>query len=137
MDQGFDPSLTDYWARALSRQFLDWPDGGPGVTFSSIAKTDQYRNAEIPFPLIVADGRYAGEVIISKNATVYEFSPLEFGSFDPTLYAFTPLEYIGTNMTNGTPIGNDQCVRGFDNAGFVSASKPSKIYLSQLGWWWW
>ena len=125
MAEGFGATLTDYWARALSRQFLDWPNGGPGVTYSSIAKTDQYRNAEIPFPVIVADGRYAGEKIISLNATVYEFNPLEFGSFDPTLYAFTPLEYLGTNMTNGKPTGNDQCVRGFDNSGFVSVPKTS------------
>lgn len=116
---GYDVSLTDYWARALSRQFLNWTDGGPGVTWSSIALTDQYKNAEIPFPIVVADGRYPGDAIISGNTTVYEFNPLEFGSFDPSLYAFAPVRYIGTLMTNGVPDKKSTCVRGLDNAGFV------------------
>ncbi|KAF8534521.1 lysophospholipase [Trichophaea hybrida] len=112
-------------SKALSRQFLNWTDGGPGVTWSSIALTDQYNNAEIPFPIVVADGRYSGEFIISGNTTVYEFNPHEFGSFDPTLYAFTPARYIGTNMTNGVPYQNNTCVRGFDNAGFIMGTSSS------------
>ncbi|KAI5809280.1 lysophospholipase [Pyronema omphalodes] len=124
-DAGFDVSLTDYWSRALSRQFLDWKDGGPGVTWSSIALTDEFKNGEMPFPIIVADGRYPGEFIISKNTTVYEFNPFEFGSFDPTLYAFTRTEYIGTKMKNGRPIKKDVCVRGFDNAGFIMGTSSS------------
>jgi lysophospholipase len=116
-DAGFDVTLTDYWSRALSRQFLNWTDGGPGVTFSSIALTSGYKNADIPFPIVVADQRHPGETIISENATVFEFNPLEFGTFDPTVFAFTPLEYLGTNMTKGIPVKEDVCIRGFDNAG--------------------
>jgi len=131
---GFDVSLTDYWARALSRQFVNYTNGGPGITFSSIAKSDQYKNAEMPFPIIVADARNPGEVIISSNATVYEFNPLEFGSFDPTLYAFTPIEYIGSNVTNGVPDESGVCTRGFDNAGFVMGTSSSlfNILITQL-----
>ena len=110
-DAGFDVSLTDFWGRALSRQFLEFPDGGPGVTFSSIALTDGYKNAGFPFPIIVADGRAPGQTIISSNATVFEFNPLEFGSFDPNLFAFTPTQYIGTNMTNGVPVDQNACAR--------------------------
>lgn len=62
--------------------------------------------------------------MISSNTTVYEFNPLEFGSFDPQLHAFTPLEYIGTNVTNGKP-DSDVCIRGFDNAGFVMGTSSS------------
>ena len=116
-DAGFETTLTDYWGRALSRQFLNWTDGGPGVTFSSIALTDGYKNAEHPFPIVVADERHPGELIISLNATVFEFNPLEMGSWDPTLYSFTLLETLGTNMTNGRPDQDNVCVRGFDNAG--------------------
>jgi lysophospholipase len=116
-DAGFEVTLTDYWARALSRQFLNWTDGGPGVTFSSIALTDGYKNADIPFPIVVADERQPGQKIISKNATVFEFNPLEFGTFDPTAFAFMPLEYLGTNMTKGVPVADNVCIRGFDNAG--------------------
>lgn len=116
-DAGFDVSLTDYWSRALSRQFVDWTDGGPGVTYSSIAISPEFVNAEMPFPIILADGRNPGELIISSNATVYEYNPFEFGSFDPTLFAFTPMEYLGTNMNNGVPTESGACIRGFDNVG--------------------
>ncbi|CUS08268.1 unnamed protein product [Tuber aestivum] len=131
---GFDVSLTDYWSRAISRQFVNYTDGGPGVTYSSIAKSDQYKNAEMPFPIIVADGRNPGEEIISSNATVYEYNPLEFGSFDPTLYAFAPIEYIGSNVTNGVPNETGVCARGFDNVGFVMGTSSSlfNILITQL-----
>lgn len=116
-DAGFDVSLTDYWSRALSRQFVNYTDGGPGITYSSIAKSDDFVNGNMPFPIIVADGRNPGELVISSNATVFEFNPFEFGSFDPTLFAFTPIEYLGTNMTNGVPNNQGVCIRGFDNVG--------------------
>lgn len=116
-DAGFDVSLTDYWSRALSRQFVNYTDGGPGITYSSIAKSDDFVSGNMPFPIIVADGRNPGELVISSNATVFEFNPFEFGSFDPTLFAFTPIEYLGTNMTNGVPNNQGVCIRGFDNVG--------------------
>ncbi|TGZ77482.1 lysophospholipase [Ascodesmis nigricans] len=124
-EAGFDVSLTDYWGRALSHQFVGVEDGGPGVTWSSIALTDHYKNADIPFPLVVADGRNPGEQLISANTTVYEFNPLEFGSFDPQLFTFTPIEYMGSNVTNGIPVKKDVCVRGFDNAGFIMGTSSS------------
>ena len=133
-DAGFEVSLTDYWARALSRQFVNFTSGGPGITFSSIADTPGFTDAQMPFPIIVADGRNPGELIISTNATVFEFNPLEFGSFDPTLYAFTPIEFIGTNMSAGVPRVANQCTRGFDNAGFVMGTSSSlfNILINQL-----
>lgn len=124
-DAGFDVSLTDYWSRALSRQFVNWTDGGPGVTYSSIAESDDFVAATMPFPIIVADGRNPGELIVSSNATVYEYNVFEFGSFDPTLYAFTPMRYLGTNMTNGVPTEDNVCVRGFDNVGFIMGTSSS------------
>lgn len=128
---GWDVSVTDYWARALARQFLE-DNGAPAVTYSSIAKTDAFTNFEMPFPIIVADGRHPGELIISTNATVFEFNPLEMGSFDPTLYAFTTLEYIGTNVTNGVPNNADRCTRGFDNAGFLMGTSSSLFNVALL-----
>jgi len=130
-DAGWETSLTDYWARALARQFLGG-DGAPAVTFSSIAKTDAFTNFEMPFPIIVADARHPGELILSTNATVIEFNPLEMGSFDPTLFAFTPLEYIGTNVTNGVPDDADRCTRGFDNAGFLMGTSSSLFNVALL-----
>jgi lysophospholipase len=76
-------------------------------------------------PIIVADGREPGEILIPVNATVYEFNPWEFGSWDPTLYAFAPTEYIGSNFSGGVLSSNGSCVRGFDNAGFVMGTSSS------------
>lgn len=39
-------------------------------------------NYSMPFPLVVADGRAPGQIVISANASVYEFNPYEFGSWD-------------------------------------------------------
>ncbi|KAF8476934.1 lysophospholipase [Kalaharituber pfeilii] len=132
-DAGYEVSLTDYWARALSRQFIAG-DGGPAITFSSISRTETFRNFEMPFPIIVADERHPGEIILSVNATVFEFNPLEMGSFDPTLFAFTPLEYIGSNVTNGKPDDPERCTKGFDNASFLMGTSSSlfNIGLIQL-----
>ncbi|KAL4900249.1 hypothetical protein BDW74DRAFT_171003 [Aspergillus multicolor] len=125
---GFETSLTDYWGRALSYQFVNASDGGANYTWSSIAEMDNFRNGQIPMPLLVADGRNPGELVVGSNSTVYEFSPWEFGTFDPAIYAFAPLKYLGSDfasnsLDNGT--GNGTCVRGFDNAGFIMGTSSS------------
>ncbi|KAI5809099.1 lysophospholipase [Peziza echinospora] len=128
---GFDPSLTDYWGLALARQFIS-NNGGAAVTYSSISKTDTFKKAQMPFPIVVADGRHPGELVISTNATVFEFNPFEMGSFDPTLYAFSKLQYIGTNVTNGKPDDSKRCIRGFDNAGFILGTSSSLFNIGLL-----
>ncbi|KAL3433660.1 lysophospholipase catalytic domain-containing protein [Aspergillus tetrazonus] len=117
---GFNTSITDYWGRALSYQFINASDGGPSYTWSSIALMDNFKNGQVPLPLLVADGRNPGELVIGSNSTVYEFSPWEFGTFDPAIYGFAPLEYLGSDFTE-----NGSCVRGFDNAGFVMGTSSS------------
>lgn len=100
-------------------------NGGPSYTWSSIALTDAFQKAEMPMPLVVADGRYPGELLISSNATVYEFNPWEFGTFDPTVFGFAPLEYLGTKFNGGSVPSNESCVRGFDNVGFVMGTSST------------
>lgn len=131
-DAGYGTSLTDYWGRALSRQFIGGRDGGAAVTYSSISDTDTFKNHEMPFPIIVANGRHPGEIIIAANATVFEFSPLEMGSHDPSLYAFTPTRYLGSNVTNGVPVNSSSCTRGFDNAGFILGTSSSLFNIGLL-----
>lgn len=128
---GYNISLTDYWARALARQLISG-DGGPAVTFSSIAKTDQFLNYEMPFPIIIADQKNPRQEIVSTNTTVFEFNPLEMGSFDPTLFSFTPLEYIGSPVTNGVPNNASHCTRGFDNAAFLLGTSSSLFNIALL-----
>ncbi|KAI2931093.1 hypothetical protein CBS147320_2886 [Aspergillus niger] len=124
-DAGFNTSFTDYWGRALSYQLINATDGGPGYTWSSIALTQDFKNGNMPMPLLVADGRNPGETLIGSNSTVYEFNPWEFGSFDPSIFGFAPLEYLGSYFENGEVPSSRSCVRGFDNAGFVMGTSSS------------
>lgn len=124
-DAGFNVSLTDVWGRALSYQLINATAGGESYTFSSIALTDGFQNADQPMPVLVSDGRAPGQVIISANSTIYEFNPFEMGSWDATVYGFMPTKYIGTSMTAGQVSAGAQCVVGFDNAGFVMGTSSS------------
>lgn len=111
--------------RALSYQLIHAQNGGPSFTWSSIALSQQFQDGNMPLPILVADGRYPGQLVISTNATNFEFSPWEFGSFDPTLYGFAPLKFVGSAFNNGSLPQNESCVRGFDNAGFVMGTSSS------------
>jgi len=124
-DAGFNTSITDLWGRGLSFQLINATEGGPAYTWSSIALTDGFQNADMPFPIVVADARAPGERLISLNTSVFEFNPFEMGTWDPTLFGFMPLQYVGTNMTDGEVTENAQCVVGFDNAGFVMGTSSS------------
>ncbi|KAL4922554.1 lysophospholipase catalytic domain-containing protein [Aspergillus aurantiobrunneus] len=124
-DAGYETSITDYWGRALSYQLVNASNGGSRYTWSSIALGPDFQDANMPLPILVADGRFPGELVVSSNATNYEFNPWEFGSFDPTVYGFAPLEYVGSRFENGSIPSNESCVRGFDNAGFVMGTSSS------------
>jgi lysophospholipase len=122
---GYNTTLTDYWGRALAYQLINATDGGPAYTWSSLAQQSFFSNGEAPLPLVVADGRYPGEIIISLNATNYEFSPWEMGSWDPTLYGFVPMEYVGSAFENGELPSNSSCIRGFDSASYIMGTSSS------------
>lgn len=124
-DAGFEVSITDYWGRALSFQLINATDGGPAYTFSSIAQASNFMNGEIPFPFLVADERSPNTQIVSLNSTVYEINPYETGSWDPTTYAFAPTQYLGSNFTGGSIPSNEQCVAGFDQAGYIMGTSST------------
>lgn len=124
-DAGFNRSVTDYWGRALSFQLINATDGGPGYTWSSIAQADHFTRGESPFPVLVADGRAPGETLVSGNTTVYEFNPFEFGTWDPDTFGFVPVEFLGSNFSNGVLAPGVECVRGFDNAGYIMGTSSS------------
>ncbi|MCJ1318060.1 Lysophospholipase 1 [Xylographa vitiligo] len=121
----YDTSITDYWGRALSFQLVNATDGGPDYTWSSTASEDFFTSGQSPMPILVTDGRAPGQLLISGNTTVYEFNPWEFGTFDPTTYGFVPLEFLGSNFSGGVLPPNDQCVRGFDNVGYIMGTSSS------------
>lgn len=132
-DAGFNTSLTDIWGRGLSFQLVDADEGGPAYTWSSIAETQGFQNADLPFPIIVAVGRAPDETVLSTNSSVYEFNPFEMGTWDPTTFGFMPLQYVGTNMTDGLVTEDAQCVVGFDNVGFVMGTSSSLFNTALLG----
>ncbi|CAG8368851.1 unnamed protein product [Penicillium salamii] len=116
---GFDTSLTDIWGRALSYQMFNASNGALSYTWSSIADTTEFKNGDYPMPMVVADGRNPGELVIGSNSTVYEFNPWEFGTFDPTIFGFVPLKYLGSRFEAGSLPSNESCISGYDSAGFV------------------
>jgi lysophospholipase len=76
-------------------------------------------------PIIVADERAPGQLLISANTTVYEFNPWEMGTFDPTTFGFAPLQFVGSNFSSGVLPRDEHCIRGFDNAGFIMGTSSS------------
>ncbi|CEP63404.1 lysophospholipase LALA0_S08e01684g [Lachancea lanzarotensis] len=134
-DAGFNTSLTDVWGRALSYNFFPTLyRGGEAYTWSTLRDSDVFKNAEMPFPISVADGRYPGTEIVDLNSTLFEFNPFEMGSWDPSLNAFSDVMYLGTNVSNGTPVTQGKCVAGFDNAGFIMGTSSTLFnqFLLQL-----
>lgn len=124
-DAGFEVSLTDTWGRALSHQFFaTLDDAGAGMTWSSIRDIAPFKKHEMPFPIVVADGRTPGTKIISSNSSVFEFNAFEMGSWDPSLYQFSDVKYIGTDAKDGEST-NGSCIAGFDNAGYVLGTSSS------------
>jgi lysophospholipase len=153
----FNVTLTDIWARAVSRRthrrsasrslqltqtyfeqlsyhflpgtnsdnFFDaTADHAASLSFSSATKLKAWRDHSLPFPIIIADAHEVSNndtsvsgAINPLSATVYEITPLDFGSFDAELATFFPTEYLGSELSKGKPVG--QCVAKFDNAGFV------------------
>lgn len=71
----FETSITDFWGRALSYQLVNASQGGPGVTFSSVANQDFFSSGQAPLPILVADERAPGQLTVPSNTTVYEFNP--------------------------------------------------------------
>lgn len=109
----------------LSYQLIHAPEGGLNYTWSSIAATENFQRAEMPLPILIADGRNPGEHVVGGNATVFEFNPWEFGSFDPTIFSFAPLEYLGSNFEKGIVSPKSKCIRGYDSASFVMGTSSS------------
>ncbi|RSM07801.1 hypothetical protein CEP52_005007 [Fusarium oligoseptatum] len=135
-DAGYERSMTDYWGRMLSYQLINATNGGPGYTWSSLADDTLFSEGKAPMPILIADGRDPDETIVSLNSTVFEFTPWELGSFDPTLNGFAPLKYVGSEFSGGKLPKDKACIRGFDNAGFVMGTSSSLfnaivIYLNE------
>lgn len=98
-------------------------DAKPNLRWSDIPKTSsRVRDADLPWPIIVAVEREEGEMIVGDNSTTYEFNLAEFGAWTwgsekRSQGAFTPVRSIGTTLDNGWPRDMSKCYENFDNAG--------------------
>ncbi len=125
-DAGYPIDLTDPYGRVLAAHLFNMTlETTAGYTWSSIQDLDPFVNHEMPFPIVVADGRYSESAEINLNSTVFEFNPFELGSWDPSLEAFADVKYLGTNISQGAPIVSNSCVAGYDNAGLVLGTSSS------------
>lgn len=124
-DAGFETSITDTWGKALSYQFFEDGEGAANVTWSSIRNISSFKDHLMPYPIVVANGRTPHTLIINENSTVFEISPYELGSWDPSLRSFSDVKYIGSVLHNGDPNNTDICVENYDNAGFIMGTSSS------------
>lgn len=118
---GYDVTIVDPYGRFLSYQLLEGRFGGVATYMSTLASLDNFTDFNAPFPIITAVGVVAREDQCTPpaDATQYEFSPFEFGSWDEGLSAFTPVEFLGSRLNNGEPEEEGECVAQYDNLGYV------------------
>lgn len=115
---GYNSTLTDLWGRLLSYQLLAGSNGGVASTLSGLASKSAFVNHKAPYPIITSLNTNLNDGSCSPfaNASVWEFTPFETGSWAERINAFTPSKYLGTTVSNGKAT---TCKNGFDNLGFV------------------
>lgn len=137
---GFNSSITDVWGRMLSAQMFSGADSGIDLHWSDMANKSGMSQYKMPMPILVADsfneidGEVSsdGNITVSLNSTLYEITPFEFGSWDPSVSAFIQTRYMGTATNNGSP-ASKTCTIGFDNVGFlIGASSTVFNRIAQL-----
>lgn len=130
LDAGFNATLVDVWGRALSNyMFPGYSNSGDALTWSTLRDAHAFKNAEMPFPISVVDGKYPGTTVVYSNSTVFEVNPFELGSWNPSIGAFTDVKYLGTDVSNGSPVNEGQCIAGFDNTGFIMGTSSDIFNL--------
>jgi lysophospholipase len=127
---GFDPTIADTWGRFLSYQLLRGADGGVATRLSNVPDIKNFQSAAIPFPIITALGKTGGisgsDCDPHDDSAQFEFTPFETGSWDNGIAAFTPTAYLGTEVSNGSPVGG-KCYQNYDNLGYVLGTSSSKF----------
>ncbi|PWN32623.1 FabD/lysophospholipase-like protein [Meira miltonrushii] len=115
---GYDPTLIDVYGRLLGYSLLEQSEGGIKQTLSSITSQSNYANHNYPFPIVTTVQSQAAQQCSDDEigATQFEYSPLEFGSWDSAIASFIPTNYTGSIVGND---GVPSCITGFDNLGFI------------------
>lgn len=129
--KGFPLTVTDIWGPALAYNFMpNLPNGGAGTLWSDVRNYEPFQNGEMPFPILVATARGAqAKENYNVNYTVVEMNPFELGSWDRSLDAFFDMKYVGSDVSNGSPI---KCWAGYDQASFVMGASSNVFDLFHL-----
>ncbi|KAH9816824.1 lysophospholipase [Melampsora americana] len=114
---GFPTSMVDAWGRVLSKQFIDDPNEGEGVLWSSIRQTESYKNQTYPYVIAISLSRPGSHMPVSISSPIYEYTSEDFSIWNPRLNASIPIDYLGSPSASLKE--NVPCTVGFDNAGFV------------------
>jgi lysophospholipase len=128
---GFRGMVADAWSGLLSLQLLPGllPGFNLGVsnTLSHIAGLANFISHGAPYPIITAQNVdiTGTSCVPPANATVWEFTPFEFGTWDPNVAAFTPTAFLGSALSAGVPISSNSCITNYDNLGFVLGTSSS------------
>lgn len=136
--EGYQTSLTDYFGLSIATKILNGSTYGNkySVEWSDVKNTSSFTDASMPFPIIIADEREPGELIIPRNTTIWEFNPYEFGSWNPNVSAFVPIEILGSSLNNGSSsLPSGECVGGYQTVAWVtgtSATLFSGLYLDLI-----
>ncbi|TDL15555.1 hypothetical protein BD410DRAFT_823041 [Rickenella mellea] len=130
---GYPVTFNDLWSRALSRHFVNGTNGttlgsflsgtsshGAGVRFSDIVDAPTFARHQQPFPIVIGNSISPGQndadigpgAFVPLPNVIYEFTPYETGSYDPTLSAFVPTKFLGSRNSS-------VCVTNYDQAAFV------------------
>ena len=128
LSSGAAISLADLYGRNLTAHFYNssYPNYGRTAQWTDIRKTSSFANAQYPFPMVTTltsnNGKDFGA---GGNGTVVELTPYEVGNYED-IQGFVPTELLGTQLNNGqTQLGNNQCVYGLSNAGYIIALSSS------------
>ncbi|KAN0061499.1 hypothetical protein ACQY0O_006346 [Thecaphora frezii] len=136
-DLDYGTSITDYFGLSVAQKVLNSTyENKAATTWSDAKNTSNFQQASFPFPIIIADEREPGELLISRNTSLWEFTPYEFGSWNPRVSAFIPIEILGSSLNNGSStLPNNTCVSGFETLPWVvgtSATLFSGLYAELI-----
>ncbi|OJJ42302.1 hypothetical protein ASPZODRAFT_125778 [Penicilliopsis zonata CBS 506.65] len=127
-EAGFDVGVSDYLGRAYAYEFIPGEEGGLNTTYSGIRQLSKFLSHEMPMPIIhlaevgSGDLEYDGLWVPQANRSLFDVTPFEFGAWEGSVRAFTPTEWLGNRLSNGQPVNDSVCVRGFDRDSLIIGS---------------
>ncbi|TID31177.1 hypothetical protein CANINC_000224 [Pichia inconspicua] len=123
---GYDISLLDVYGRILSRYMFEKSDDKYGLNtlWSDAQDIEAFQNFDMPFPMILTAGG-TEEDVANYSLNMFEINPFEFGSYSPFVGGFIPIEILGSQLSNGLPVFENQCTYDFDNVGFLTATSSN------------